>query len=101
MVPHHSGTEPAWSAFFLKRVSECKIENSKNIGRDTKRRAFEISMATKPPKKNQEAEALQERIVKLEKQLESFQHSNDYFLKNKLFLHYDIKELKQVVVQKW
>jgi len=55
-------------------------------------------MATRQPKKNEETEALQERIVKLEKQLESYKQSNDHFLKNKLFLHYDIKEPEQVVV---
>jgi len=55
-------------------------------------------MSIKPTKKNKESESLQEQIVKLEKQLESFKHSNDHFLKNKLFLHYDIKEPEQVVV---
>lgn len=55
-------------------------------------------MATKPTKKKQESESLQEQIVKLQKQLESFKHSNDHFLKNKLFLHYDIKEPEKVVV---
>lgn len=55
-------------------------------------------MGTKPTKKNQESESLQEQIIKLEKQLESFKHSNDHFLKNKLFLHYDIKEPEKVVV---
>lgn len=55
-------------------------------------------MSTKPHKKNQGSESLQEQIVKLEKQLESFKHSNDHFLKNKLFLHYDIKEPEKVVV---
>jgi len=55
-------------------------------------------MSNKPNKKNQESESLQEQIIKLEKQLESFKHSNDHFLKNKLFLHYDIKEPEKVVV---
>ncbi|MFZ2049272.1 MAG: site-specific DNA-methyltransferase [Minisyncoccia bacterium] len=55
-------------------------------------------MSTKPNKKNQESESLQEQIIKLEKQLESFKHSNEHFLKNKLFLHYDIKEPEKVVV---
>lgn len=55
-------------------------------------------MATKPNKKNQESESLQEQIIKLEKQLESFKHSNEHFLKNKLFLHYDVKEPEKVVV---
>jgi len=55
-------------------------------------------MSTKPNKKNNESELLQEQIIKLEKQLESFKHSNDHFLKNKLFLHYDIKEPEKVVV---
>lgn len=55
-------------------------------------------MSTKPTKKNKESELLQEQIIKLEKQLESFKHSNDHFLKNKLFLHYDIKEPEKVVV---
>jgi len=55
-------------------------------------------MSTKPNKKNQESESLQEQIIKLQKQLESFKHSNDHFLKNKLFLHYDIKEPEKVVV---
>ena len=55
-------------------------------------------MGTKPNKKNQESESLKEQIIKLEKQLESFKHSNDHFLKNKLFLHYDIKEPEKVVV---
>lgn len=55
-------------------------------------------MSTKPTKKNQESESLQEQIIKLEKQLESFKHSNDHFLKNKLFLHYDVKEPEKVVV---
>ncbi len=55
-------------------------------------------MSTKPTKKNQESELLQEQIIKLEKQLESFKHSNEHFLKNKLFLHYDIKEPEKVVV---
>ena len=54
-------------------------------------------MSTKPNKKNNESELLQEQIIKLEKQLESFKHSNDHFLKNKLFLHYDIKEPEKVV----
>jgi adenine-specific DNA-methyltransferase len=55
-------------------------------------------MSAKPNKKNQESESLQEQIIKLEKQLESFKHSNEHFLKNKLFLHYDIKEPEKVVV---
>ncbi|MBM3281715.1 MAG: site-specific DNA-methyltransferase, partial [Candidatus Harrisonbacteria bacterium] len=55
-------------------------------------------MSTKPNKKNQETGSLKEQIIKLEKQLESFKHSNDHFLKNKLFLHYDIKEPEKVVV---
>ncbi len=55
-------------------------------------------MSIKPNKKNKEQELLQEQIIKLEKQLESFKHSNDHFLKNKLFLHYDIKEPEKVVV---
>ncbi|MFZ2769680.1 MAG: site-specific DNA-methyltransferase, partial [Minisyncoccia bacterium] len=55
-------------------------------------------MSTKPNKKNQESESLQEQIIKLEKQLESFKHSNEHFLKNKVFLHYDIKEPEKVVV---
>jgi len=55
-------------------------------------------MATKPNKKNFESNSLQEQVIKLEKQLESFKHSNDHFLKNKLFLHYDIKEPEKVVV---
>lgn len=55
-------------------------------------------MSIKPNKKNNESELLQEQIIKLEKQLESFKHSNDHFLKNKLFLHYDIKEPEKVVV---
>lgn len=55
-------------------------------------------MGIKPTKKNQESESLQEKIIKLEKQLESFKYSNDHFLKNKLFLHYDIKEPEKVVV---
>lgn len=55
-------------------------------------------MVTKPTKNNQESESLQEQIIKLEKQLESFKHSNEHFLKNKLFLHYDIKEPEKVVV---
>ena len=55
-------------------------------------------MSTKPNKKNQDSNSLQEQIVKLEKQLESFKHSNEHFLKNKLFLHYDIKEPEKVVV---
>lgn len=55
-------------------------------------------MATKPTKKNLESNSLQEQIIKLEKQLESFKHSNEHFLKNKLFLHYDIKEPEKVVV---
>lgn len=55
-------------------------------------------MSTKPSNKNKETESLQEQIIKLEKQLESFKHSNDHFLKNKLFLHYDIKEPEKVVV---
>jgi adenine-specific DNA-methyltransferase len=55
-------------------------------------------MSIKPTKKNQESESLKEQIVKLEKQLESFKYSNDHFLKNKLFLHYDIKEPEKVVV---
>lgn len=55
-------------------------------------------MSTKPKKNNQESESLQEQIIKLQKQLESFKHSNDHFLKNKLFLHYDIKEPEKVVV---
>lgn len=55
-------------------------------------------MSTKPNKKNKESESLKEQIIKLEKQLESFKHSNDHFLKNKLFLHYDIKEPEKVVV---
>lgn len=55
-------------------------------------------MANKPTKNNQELESLQEQIVRLKKQLESYKHSNDHFLKNKLFLHYDIKEPEQVVV---
>ncbi len=55
-------------------------------------------MSTKPTKKNKESESLKEQIIKLEKQLETFKHSNDHFLKNKLFLHYDIKEPEKVVV---
>jgi adenine-specific DNA-methyltransferase len=55
-------------------------------------------MSTKPTKKDQELESLQEQIVRLQKQLESFKYSNDHFLKNKLFLHYDIKEPEKVVV---
>lgn len=55
-------------------------------------------MSTKSTKKNKESESLQEQIIKLEKQLESFKHSNEHFLKNKLFLHYDIKEPEKVVV---
>ncbi len=55
-------------------------------------------MSIKPNKNNSESESLQEQIIKLEKQLESFKHSNDHFLKNKLFLHYDIKEPEKVVV---
>lgn len=57
-----------------------------------------MSKTTKPTKNNQETELLQEQIIKLEKQLESFKHSNDHFLKNKLFLHYDIKEPEKVVL---
>lgn len=55
-------------------------------------------MSAKLTKKNQESELLKEQIIKLEKQLESFKHSNDHFLKSKLFLHYDIKEPEKVVV---
>lgn len=55
-------------------------------------------MSTKPIRKDQESESLKEQIIKLEKQLESFKHSNEHFLKNKLFLHYDIKEPEKVVV---
>jgi adenine-specific DNA-methyltransferase len=55
-------------------------------------------MTSKPIKTNQDTESLQEQIIKLEKQLESFKHSNEHFLKNKLFLHYDIKEPEKVVV---
>lgn len=55
-------------------------------------------MNTESVTKNQESESLKEQIVKLQKQLESFKHSNDHFLKNKLFLHYDIKEPEKVVV---
>lgn len=55
-------------------------------------------MSTKPTKKGQELESLREQIIKLQKQLDSYKCSNDYFLKHKLFLHYDIKEPEKVVV---
>lgn len=50
-------------------------------------------------KKTDNQNVLQEEIVKLQKQLESFKASNDHFLKNKLFLHYDIKEPEKVIVE--